>query len=131
MGARIEGTSMTEVGYRATAQGLASDLEGMRAGFQAMLACVAKRDPDLVALEGAAASASEDRYLARQALRLGLPRRLARRYIIQALRTDPTLVLRQPWATLGTLLAACVPGTWPLPRLPRRPGPLTTSPYEA
>jgi glycosyltransferase involved in cell wall biosynthesis len=129
-GVRIQGTAMTEVAYRTSSAGLAGDLEAMRTGFLAMLARIERLAPALVAAHGPAAQAAEARYLARQALRLCLPRAIARRYLLDALRTDPTLLLTQPYGTWGTLAAACLPGSWPLPRLRRRPRPSRFDVYE-
>ncbi len=113
-GVFIEGTRQSIVSYRTVATGLASDLAGMRAGYVAMLNSLARRAPELVNRERNAALSTEDQYLARQALRLNLPRRVARGYIVAALRRSPELFWQSPRSYLGTLLTACVPALIPV-----------------
>jgi glycosyltransferase involved in cell wall biosynthesis len=108
-GAKIEGESACVIDYRTAVGGLASDLQRMRAGYTAMLAAIGARAPALVARFGADALAREDRYLARQALRLNLPRATVRRYIRDCLARAPSLALREPRQTLGVVAAALMP----------------------
>lgn len=108
-GAKIEGTTNSVIDYRTAVGGLASDLSRMRAGFMQMLAAVRLRAPGLVDRFGADAMAREDRYLARQAIRLNLPRPTARRFIRDALLRQPSLVLREPRQTLGIAAASLMP----------------------
>jgi glycosyltransferase involved in cell wall biosynthesis len=108
-GLRIEGTDATRVDYRVATGGLASDLDRMHAGFEAMLSKVEQRAPHLVARSGPSARAAEELYLARHALRLGLGRQRAWRHIRGAFAHDPSHVWRAPrqvaGALAGTLLA--------------------------
>jgi glycosyltransferase involved in cell wall biosynthesis len=108
-GVCIEGTTAAIVSYRTATTGLASDLAGMRAGYVDLLDRVGARAIQLAKIERASALAHEDRYLARQAIRLDLPRRIARGYILSALRQQPSLLWRQPRQTWGTLIAALLP----------------------
>ena len=99
----------TSVDYRTSPGGLASDLEGMYQGFETMLAEAAKLAPSLVQRHTARATANMNRYLARRAIRLGLEPQIARRYMLASLRSSPTVLLREPRATLPTLAAALLP----------------------
>jgi GT2 family glycosyltransferase len=108
-GALIKGTAESIVSYRTATTGLASDLDGMRAGFIAMLQGLATEAPTFLARHQRMALACEDKYLARQALRLGLPLSVARKHIVNALRHAPDLIWRQPRSTLGVLAAVVLP----------------------
>jgi glycosyltransferase involved in cell wall biosynthesis len=108
-GWRLAGDPTPRVDYRTSPQGLASDLDGMLSGFETMIVEARKLAPVLVKREEARARASMLRYLARRAIRLGLPQAVARQYILRAVTVAPILALRQPAATLGTLVAAFLP----------------------
>jgi glycosyltransferase involved in cell wall biosynthesis len=108
-GWRLSGDANARVDYRTSLGGLASDLEGMLRGFETMLVEARKLAPVLVARNAVRARANMQRYLARRAIRLGLPPHVARGYIVDALRTRPLLLLLEPRATLPTLLATLVP----------------------
>ncbi len=97
------------VDYRTSPKGLASDLEGMLGGFEVMICEARKLAPVLVARHEARARASMLHYLARRAIRLELPPAVAKGYVMRALATAPSLALRQPRATLATLIAALLP----------------------
>ena len=105
----LAGDAKPRVDYRTSATGLAADLEGMMRGFEIMLVEARKRAPKLVERNAEGARAHMQRYLARRAIRLGLPPHIARSYIVAALRSRPGLMLREPASTLPTLLAAHVP----------------------
>ena len=103
-GLAVAGTTDSIVDYRMSTTGLASDLDGMRAGFDAMLDRIAAIDPEMIRAHRDAVLASEDLYLARRALQLDLPHHIARQYLLRALATSPLHVLRQPRAMAGILL---------------------------
>ncbi len=105
----MSGAASPTVDYRTSPTGLASDLEGMLRGFDIMIAEARKLAPVLVRRDEARARASMLRYLARRAIRLDLPPAVAQKYMLNALRTAPWLVLRQPRATIATLAAALLP----------------------
>lgn len=105
----LSGVADLSVAYRTSPEGLASDLEGMRRGFDTMMVEARKLAPTLVARHEARATARTYRYLARRALRLGRPPSIARGYILTALKTSPMMLLSEPRATLATLGAALVP----------------------
>ncbi|MEQ1648626.1 MAG: glycosyltransferase family A protein [Hyphomicrobiaceae bacterium] len=105
----LSGVADLSVSYRTSPEGLASDLEGMRRGFDTMLVEARKLAPTLVARHEARATARTYRYLARRALRLGRPPSIARGYILTALKTSPMMLLSEPRATLATLAAALIP----------------------
>jgi hypothetical protein len=105
-GLTIEGTASTIVDYRVATGGLASDLDRMRSGFDAMMTSVASRAPDLVAACGRAAGAAHELYLSRQAVRLGLGRRRAWQHASQAVSLDPLSVVTSPRQTMGAMVRA-------------------------
>lgn len=105
----LSGVSDVSVSYRTSQDGLASDLEGMRRGFDTMLIEARKLAPSLVARHEARATARTYLYLARRALRLGRPPSIARGYIRTALKTSPMMLFTEPRSTLATLAAALVP----------------------
>ncbi len=108
-GWRLSGDANARVDYRTSLGGLASDLEGMLRGFETMIVEAHKLAPKLVERNAIRARANMQRYLARRAIRLGLPHRIARKYILDALRSRPMLLFVEPRATLPTLIAALVP----------------------
>jgi hypothetical protein len=81
----------------------------MLGGFEIMIAEARKAAPVLVKRNERAARAAMLRYLARRAIRLGCDQSVARGYIMEALRADRRLLLREPTATVATLVAAFVP----------------------
>jgi glycosyltransferase involved in cell wall biosynthesis len=103
------GDPVARVDYRTSPGGLAADLEGMRHGFEVMLEEARKLAPVLVQRNEVRARAAMFRYLARRAIRLGLPAAVARRYALAALRTAPAMLLREPRSTAATLAAALLP----------------------
>ncbi len=105
----MAGDPIARVDYRTNPRGLASDLDGMYRGFETMLVEAAKRAPVLVRRNAVRARANMQRYLARRAIRLELEPHIARTFILQALRTCPSLLLREPRATIPTLVAALTP----------------------
>lgn len=105
----MAGDPIARVDYRTNPHGLASDLDGMYRGFETMLIEAAKRAPVLVQRNAARARANMQRYLARRAIRLDLEPRIARSFILKAIQTCPSLLLREPRATIPTLVAALTP----------------------
>ena len=105
----LSGVPDTTVSYRTSPEGLASDLEGMRRGFDTMLVEARKLAPTLVARHESLATAQTYRYLARRALRLGQPSHVARSYIMKALKTSPRILFKEPRATVATIAAALFP----------------------
>ncbi|MCA0872930.1 glycosyltransferase family 2 protein [Seohaeicola saemankumensis] len=103
-GARLQGQDSLQVWYRASAGGLSSDLDAMRAGRERAIA-TARRfgvSPDT------RAEAIHLRYLARRALRLDHDPREALGLVVTGIRNDPTgflLPLRRGGATA---VAACL-----------------------
>jgi glycosyltransferase involved in cell wall biosynthesis len=108
-GVRIEGVADPLVDYRTSNRGLASDLEAMRAGFEAMLSRAAAQAPALVARHAGFARACEYLYLARRSRRLGVAPDVTLRYLASALRADPTVAWRRA-RTVAGVAALCVLG---------------------
>lgn len=107
---QIAGLTPALVDYRTSPSGLSADLDGMWRGFQTMLANAARIAPEITRASAPLATAGALRYLARRALRLGLEPHVARTYVLDALRAAPSLLWREPRATLPVLLAATIPG---------------------
>ncbi len=127
-GWRMAGDPTPRVDYRTSPQGLASDLDGMLRGFEMMIVEARKLAPVLVKREEFHARASMLRYLARRAIRLGLPPAVARHYILRAVGTSPSIVLRQPAATFSTLVGALLPRAILRPVLGRTQHPALATP---
>jgi hypothetical protein len=108
---QIAGIAEPLVDYRTSPSGLSADLDGMWRGFQTMLANAMRIAPEITRQAAPMATAGTLRYLARRALRLGLAPHVARTYMLNALKAAPSLLWREPRATLPTLVAALVPGT--------------------
>ena len=107
---QIAGLVPALVDYRTSPSGLSADLDGMWRGFQTMLANAARIAPDITRAATPLATAGTLRYLARRALRLGLAPHVARSYMLAALRAAPSLVWREPRATIPALAASLIPG---------------------
>ena len=105
----IAGRDDVTVSYRTSPGGLASDLEGMRAGFETMIAEARLLAPQLVQRNAAAARARCNLFLARRAVRLGLPARIARHYFMAAVAAYPAVLLAEPRSTLTTFGATLAP----------------------
>ena len=110
-GWQMNGDPSPRVDYRTSLGGLASDLDGMFRGFETMLSEARKLAPKLVERNAVRATANMQRYLARRAIRLGLPPTVARSYMLAALRTRPAMPLFEPRATLPTMVAAFLPSS--------------------
>lgn len=105
----IAGRPDVHVSYRTSPGGLASDLEGMLGGFERMIAEARRLAPQLVARSEGAARARMNLFLARRAVRLKLPGRVARHYFIGALKAYPPVLLAEPKSTVTTFGAALAP----------------------
>jgi glycosyltransferase involved in cell wall biosynthesis len=106
---QIGGIDALLVDYRTSPTGLASDLDGLLADFERVLAEARRLAPEIAARHEAEARARCHRYLARRALRLGQARATARHHIRAALGHAPTLAIKEPRATLATLAATLLP----------------------
>lgn len=115
----IAGDAKARVDYRTSPGGLAADLDGMMRGFHIMLEEAGRDAPRLVERHRASATAHMQRFLARRAIRLGLPPATARRFIFAAIRSKPSLIIREPRATLFTLAAALAPPAVVVPVMQR------------
>ncbi len=103
-GIHMRGCDRATIDYRISSTGLASDLDGMRRGFIAMLDRLSFEHPAFVALNRARAMAAEDLYLARRALQLSLPSAIARHHLALAFRAAPLHLLAKPRASGGVVL---------------------------
>jgi glycosyltransferase involved in cell wall biosynthesis len=108
-GVQIEGTDQSVIAYRTAVGGLASDIQRMSEGIDAMLRAVRSHAPAFADQHEREARARADQYLARHALRLGLSRRLVFQSLYRAVKARPLLALREPRRTLGVGLAALAP----------------------
>ena len=117
-GLSIIGIDETLLHYRTSIGGLSTDLEKMHAGWRESVRTAADLDALPPPRVLCAAEAVYLRYLARRALRLGLPPRVAADYALRGVTRSPRGFLsdgaRGP-LTLGSALAATV-----APRLMRR-----------
>jgi glycosyltransferase involved in cell wall biosynthesis len=111
---RVEGLDENLCAYRMSPDGLSSDLDAMLAGWRACCATASRLgvlpDPDGMA----AAEAVQRRYLARRALRVGAPGRVAASYALGGAACAPlaffTPVRRGGATFAGALLAPLMPG---------------------
>jgi GT2 family glycosyltransferase len=102
---QIEGLSHGLTRYRTSDGGLSSDLHRMEAGWNALLQEAQGYAPSLVAQHFATAQAIHLRYLARRAVRLGLPADIGFDFMTRSIRSDRLLLLREPRRTILTMLA--------------------------
>lgn len=100
---RVEGLIGVFTHYRASAQGASARLQHMQDGWERVLEKVQRYAPELVHTHGRHARAVHQRYLARRALRLGLPAREGLHWWRLAWRSSPGALMRQPRRSLGTL----------------------------
>lgn len=106
---KVEGMDAELVDYRMSPGGLASDLERMRLGHEAMLERARRIAPALVARHEHRARASEALYLARRALQLTQGQRVALQYLKSALASSPRIAWQQPRAVAGVLAHMLLP----------------------
>jgi len=109
----IEGLDQVLTHYRASPAGASAGFEAMQAGWEFMIDKVRGYAPALVDAHYRAARAVHLRYLARRALRLGLPARDGLHYFVRALRSSPLALLRDPRRTFGTLAGLLAHGVAP------------------
>ena len=101
---RMEGLNEVFTHYRASAQGASAGLQRMQDGWERVISRVDGYAPDLLRTHGRHARAVHQRYLARRALRLGLPAQEGLHWWRLAWRSSPWALLRQPRRSAGTLL---------------------------
>ena len=108
-GWRIEGLAEVLTGYRTSPAGLSADLSRMDAGWNRLVEQARQYAPELVARHFRRARAVHQRYLARRSLRLHEDAAAQGvHFMRQALRSDPSLLWRQPLRTWLTLFAVLV-----------------------
>ncbi len=100
---RVEGLSQVRTHYRASAQGASAGLQRMQDGWERVMAEVQRYAPELLRTHGRHARAVHQRYLARRALRLGLPAQEGLHWWRLAWRSSPQALMRQPRRSVGTL----------------------------
>jgi glycosyltransferase involved in cell wall biosynthesis len=103
---KIEGINDVLMCYRTNDSGLSSDLAKMEAGWNQMIEKAKKYNADLVQQHYPTAKAVHLRYFARRAIRLKLPPQVGVQYMNRALRSDWTILLKEPRRTLLTGLVA-------------------------
>ncbi len=106
---KVEGIQAELVDYRMSPGGLASDLERMRLGHDAMIERARRIAPALVDRHEHAARASEALYLARRALQLTQGQRVALQYLKSAFASSPRIAWQQPRAVAGVLAHMLLP----------------------
>lgn len=99
----VEGLNAVLTHYRASAQGASAGLQRMQDGWELVMREVQRYAPELLLIHGRHARAVHQRYLARRALRLGLPAQEGLHWWRLAWRSSPAALMRQPRRTLGTL----------------------------
>lgn len=102
----IEGCPEILVDYRINEKGLSSDLESMRRGWEYMAAQAVRDAPEIIAPLIPRARALNLSYLARRALRVRSTSS-SWRYMLDALRSDWTILFAKPWPTVP-LTFACL-----------------------
>jgi len=100
----IKGIDQTLVYYRTSPGSLSSDLARMEAGWREMLAVAGRYAPDFLQQHQTKAQAIYLRYLARRALRQGVPAEIGLIYLRRAWQSSALSLLRQPRRSLLTLL---------------------------
>ncbi|MBC8123120.1 MAG: glycosyltransferase [Gemmatimonadaceae bacterium] len=102
---QVEGIDLVLIRYRTNTTGASADLHRMQAGWEAFIAKARTTAPELVEAHCSLARAAHLQYLARRALRLGLPPAVSSKLIHDALAADWRLVVQQPRRSLLTLAA--------------------------
>jgi glycosyltransferase involved in cell wall biosynthesis len=105
-GVPVEGCPEILVDYRTNEKGLSSDLEAMRRGWEYMAAQAIGNAPEIIGPLIPRARALNLSYLARRALRVR-GASSAWRYMLDALRSDWTILFAKPWPT-APLTVACL-----------------------
>lgn len=102
---KIEGLNEVLTQYRTSPKGLSSNLHGMEEGWNLLVARAKHYAPELVTQHYSKARATHLRYLARRALRCGLPSKIGVDFMTRALRSDWKIILKEPRRTVFTMLA--------------------------
>jgi len=102
---KVSGIDTILVYYRASENGLSSNLAEMETGWLHMVERVRDYAPDFVAKQLSPAKALYYRYLARRSVRLSSSAKEGMAYLVKAIRSDWTLFVRDPKRSLPTLLA--------------------------
>ena len=100
---RLEGLDSVHTHYRANPRGASSSLQHMQDGWERLVDKVRSYAPGVVSQYGHHARAVHQRYLARHALRLGMPAHVGLRWWLRAWFSSPFALLIQPRRTMGTL----------------------------
>ncbi|MEM7267640.1 MAG: glycosyltransferase family 2 protein [Pseudomonadota bacterium] len=113
-GARIEGLNEILAQYRLVDGGLSTNLEGMREGWRASLATAQRLGVAPPEWKVEQAEADHLRYLARRALRLNAPPRVAARYALESFIHAPLMALsnlrRVGLVLFAAMAAPLIPG---------------------
>lgn len=102
---KIEGLNEVLTRYRTSPKGLSSNLHGMEEGWNLLVDRAKHYAPELVTQHYSKARATHLRYLARRALRCGLPSKIGVDFMTRALRSDWKIILKEPRRTVLTMLA--------------------------
>ena len=108
---QVEGLDQVLTHYRANSGGASADLLAMQQGWERVMARARRYAPDLLRIHLPRARAVHLRYLARRALRLGLPAAAGLALWRQAMASSPLALARDPARTLGTLAGLLWHGT--------------------
>jgi glycosyltransferase involved in cell wall biosynthesis len=114
-GCEVEGISQVLVLYRASTGGMSSQLYRMEEEWNCLNQKIQVYAPELVKKHYNQAKALLLRYLARRALRLSISSKVGVNYMNRAIRSQWTLILREPRRTILTMVA--VYGKYLLPKL--------------
>lgn len=102
---KIEGINKVLMGYRTSEGGLSSNLDRMQEGWEILIEKARKYTPELINQHYFKAQSTHLRYLARKAIRLRLPSKVAVNFMTRALLSDWKLMIREPRRTWLTILA--------------------------
>jgi glycosyltransferase involved in cell wall biosynthesis len=117
----VEGLDEVLTFYRADPQGIpSSSFDAMQADWEVLIDKVRAYAPELASVHYRAIRAVHLRYLARRALRLGLPANEGLRMFFRAVASSPLALLRDPRRTFGTLAGLLAYGAVPSSFLPNR-----------
>ncbi len=99
---QIVGVPEVLVDYRTQTGSLSSSLDKMEQGWLMLVNKVKRYAPEFIESHFLGAQAIYLRYLARRSLRQGEPARVGLGYIVRALKSDWTIIVKSPWRTLAT-----------------------------
>ncbi|MEZ5851089.1 MAG: glycosyltransferase family 2 protein [Hyphomicrobiaceae bacterium] len=106
---QIRGIAKPLADYRNSPAGLSANLEAQLGAYEDLLAHVATLAPDVVAAARSRAMGGMLLFCARRAMRMEQGASAIRKYLWQALKTDPALLVSQPRAVLGLAAASLAP----------------------